>query len=525
MNTKVLLVDDEKLERALIRKGYAWDENGFEITGEADNGEEALKFFCTQKPDIVITDINMPYMDGLVLTEKIMKRSPKCRIIIITGYREFNYAQQALRLGVKDFILKPVNISELAELAGTIRQEIAREEGHDQEYSQLKETVAQNQGIVMESFLQRLVENRIEEEEAIHKLQIYHLEQLADVCACIDIKPYPNSAATQTLAISNRILKLVEDGQNDYTVAFIHYLCNIVLYFHSTDMDKTEEIARNLKDQIIQELHIHVDIGISQMNHGFEGISRAFRQAEMALSASVITERDSCITYGKYEAIRERNQGHPEIDWQDFSFHINNCSSSNVERRIDEYTQSMKFTGIAGTEYLKLMTMNMLSKASSVLNKHGKTLGQLIGEEELYNQVSGIQNVEDMNACLKAVIRQILIFCDRATTKKSSRLLDQTMAYLETHLYDTGLTLRTVAAQVYANESYLSRMFKQETGEGLIEYITRRRIEKSIILLNTTDLKVYEIAEQVGFSDPHYFSICFKKQVGVTVKRYKKPQF
>ncbi len=527
MITKVLLVDDEKLERVLIRKGYDWEANGFEIIGEASSGEEALEFFNRKEPDIVITDINMPYMDGLVLTEKIRERSSRCRVIIVTGYREFEYARRALQLGVKDFILKPVNINDVATLVENIKEELNQEEGYSKEYSKLKETAKENQDIVMESFLQRLVENHIDEEEAIHKLQMFSFDSLLEQCICINIKPYLKQSNTEigTLSVSKQIRTRIEKSKYKHVVSFVHYLCNIIIYLNGNEIEQVRNIAKEIKDQINQEWKIDADIGISQVNHGFSGISRAYRQAEKAISASIIIGRNSCITYEEYAKIKMDNQGKTEIDWQDFTFNVEGCLDKNVENNINEYTEAMKKAGITNTDYLKLMAMNMLSKASIVLTKYGKTLGQLIGEERLYEEVSRIETVEEMNACLKRIIKQILQFSDSMRTKKSNKLVDQALEYIGEHLCDSSLTLKTIAKKVYANESYLSRVFKQELGESLIEYITRKRIEHSINLLNTTDLKVYEIAEKVGFADSHYFSICFKKQVGVTIKEYKKPKF
>jgi len=182
MKIKVLLVDDEKLERVLIRKGYDWEANGFEIIGEASSGEEALEFFSIKEPDIILTDINMPYMDGLELTEKIREHAYKCRVVIVTGYRDFEYARRAIKLGVKDFILKPVNISDIAKIVENLKEELDQEIGYTQEYHQLKMTATENQDILIESFLQRLVGRNIEEDEATRKLQMYGFDRLLKNC-------------------------------------------------------------------------------------------------------------------------------------------------------------------------------------------------------------------------------------------------------------------------------------------------------------------------------------------------------
>lgn len=252
MKIKVLITDDEKLERVLIRKGYNWEENGFEIIGEASNGREALEFFDREpKPDIVLTDINMPVMDGLTLAEKILEGKSGCRVVIITGYREFDFAQRAVRLGVTDYLLKPLDFVDIEHTMRGIKEEIEAESNSE-----------------------------------------YGIKPA-------DLRPYPEK------------------------------------------------------------------------------------------------------------------------------------------------------------------------------------------------------------------------------TKKMNRIIQNAVRYIEENLSDPELNLKSVAAAVFVNESYLSRIFRQETGERLIEYITRQRIELSKRLLTTTDLKSYEIAEAVGIGNPHYFSICFKKLVGKTVTEYK----
>lgn len=521
MNTKVLLVDDEKLERVLLRKGYDWEGNGFEIIGEASSGEEALAFFDVMEPDIVFTDINMPYMDGLNLTEKIKERSDKCRVVIVTGFREFEYARRAIKLGVKDFILKPVNIDDISALAQTIKEEQKQAKGFIEEYQRLQETEYQSHGIVIDSFFQRLVENRIDEEEALHKIEMYRFDHLLDQCICIAIKSHGRQKNVGSLDKSRRILALIQENFEEPVISFVHYLSNVVIFISETNPLLGVQLSNEIKYKINQKLYFQVEIGISQVQHGFHGISKAYQQAEKAISASVILGRNSCITFDEYQQIKEKNKENLNMNWKKFTFDVENCLENQVEEHINTFSEAMKKAGVTDSSYLKLMTMDMLSKATGILTKQGKSLGDLLGEGYLYEEIAKIENVEEMNILLKKFIGQILDYSSSIREKKSNKLIEQSKKYIDTNLFDSQLTLKTIARAVFSNESYLSRVFKQEVGESLIEYITRKRIEESISLLNTTDLKVYEIADRVGISNPHYFSICFKKQVGVTIKEYK----
>lgn len=173
MSVKVLIVDDEKLERVLISNSVEWEKNGFEVIGEAGNGEEALEFFDMNQPDLILTDINMPFMDGVTFAQHIRERSKNCHIIMLTGYREFEYARKAVALGVDEFLVKPINAMEVTRAAVASREKIKTERGADREMAHLKQEAIGSRLLLRDAFLQRLLEQRVEEEEALHKLQMF----------------------------------------------------------------------------------------------------------------------------------------------------------------------------------------------------------------------------------------------------------------------------------------------------------------------------------------------------------------
>lgn len=524
MKIKVLLVDDEKLERVLIRKGFHWEERGFEIIGEASHGEEALDIMKHKQPDLVVTDINMPFMDGLELTEEILRQYPQCRVIIVTGYREFDYARRAVKLGVKDFLLKPVNIKDLEETVTKIKKEIEEQKSIKKEYVKLQETVHEHHEIVIESFLQRLVEGRVEEEEARNKLTLYGFEGILKRNRCINIKPIflSDTKEEEKLQLSREMLSAAKSISSDDMVIFQHFLYNIILFLPSLKENEEEAIAHQLLESILKQKRLECIIGISEVQEGFQGILHTYVQSQKAISTSVILGKNCVIPYREYRRIKRKSSSMEKFDWKEFIVAIENGMESQVFDYIDYYLEAMSKEGLFDPNYLKLSTMSMLLKVSTVLTKYGKSLEDIIDQEDMYDKISKIDTLWSMKQYLEESIGAILNFHNTVRSKKSNKLIDQVVTYLDEHVYEQNLTLKRIAKDVYVNESYLSRIFKKEMGESLIEYITRKRIEESMRLLDTTDLKVYEIAEKVGINDPHYFSICFKKHVGVMVKEYKK---
>ncbi|OYP47616.1 hypothetical protein CG709_03320, partial [Lachnotalea glycerini] len=189
---------------------------------------------------------------------------------------------------------------------------------------------------------------------------------------------------------------------------------------------------------------------------------------------------------------------------------------------IQEYVELIQCSRVTDIEYYRLMIMNILTRAGTTLNKYGMSLAQLVGEERLYKEVRLINTLNEMAEYLSQTLRIIMNYHESKKLKQKNKVVVEATAFIDKNLFDPELSLKLVASKIYSNESYLSRVFKKEKEISLIEYILKNRIEESIRLLNTTDLKVYEIAEKIGFRDSHYFSICFKKQTGVTVKEFKR---
>lgn len=521
MEIKVLIVDDEKLERVLIKRGFPWEDHGFLVIGEAASGTEALEFIKYRKPELVLTDINMPQMDGLELAEHIATLDENIHVIMITGYREFEYARRAVKLGVEDFLLKPIDMKELKEIALKIREKITKEKARRKEVEMLKQSVSANQDILMESFFQRLVEKRTSQEETEKKLPAYGCEALLEGCCCLSIHLKEERSGEADDRLHKSAMDLLGTNPIDGTIFFLHYMKNIVLFCMATSISDSREIARQIH-QMLKENHMDSTIGISRNHQGYGGIAEAFAESEQVLGASVLLGRNRIITYEEYMHIMEKNPNKLVFDWEDFLFSLTNGVSDKVSAAIDDYVNGISNSRVTEVEYLRLTVMDLMSKAGSTLHKYGVSLEQIIGEERLYESIRSIQTVEECRPFLEESIRMILHYHNSKKAKQGNKVVNDALEYINENFCDPALSLKTVAAAVFSNESYLSRVFKKEVGQSLIEYVLKKRIEESIRLLNTTDFKVYEIAENVGFRDSHYFGICFKKHVGVTVKEFKQ---
>ena len=266
---------------------------------------------------------------------------------------------------------------------------------------------------------------------------------------------------------------------------------------------------------------ITATIGVSEKNSEFNGIPTAYGQANKAIGVSVLLGRNKVVTFSEYQEIMKKNSSKKEIDWDEFSDAIINCRREEVLKYVSDYTEIIKAEKIPDEEYLKLMAMTIILRASSTLNKYGTNIYQLASEEEVFQNVREIRTIDDTSECVIKYIKQVCDYHEKKRSCKRKNVIKDALDYVNRNLYNPELSLKKVASDLYINDSYLSREFKKTYGVSFIEYISQKRIEASKKLLKETELKVYEVAEKIGFKDSHYFCICFKKQTGQTVKEYR----
>lgn len=519
MSVKVLIVDDEKLERVLINNSVEWERNGLEVIGEASNGEEALEFFDMNQPDLILTDINMPFMDGVTFAQRIRERSENCHIIMLTGYREFEYARKAVALGVDEFLVKPINAKEVTRAAVASREKIEQEWGTNREMAHLQQEALDNQMLLRDAFLQRLLEHRVEEEEATHKLQMFQLTKLLEPCICVSVNLRVDEGGQK----QEYCMRIIEWSREHTTamVCFRHYLNHVILFYGASD---AAQIAGEMQ-ALLAEMKVWTDcvatVGISEEKQGLMGLAEAYGQTQKVNALGMISGGKRLWNYKDYEKIRNRRKQMVEMNWKDLEIAMTGGSRERVEECVDAYTRELDAAGAPEEIYLKIMAIEIAERMAGVLARQGKSVSDVVGEQQYYRMVAEIDSVAAMQTFLKEVAGRILEQTEGLRTKKGNALVANVKVFVEQNLGNPELSLRLVAQELYMNGSYLSRVFKQEVGESLIEYITRKRIEKSMQLMDETGMKAYEIAEQVGIKDAHYFSICFKKYVGVTVKEYK----
>lgn len=492
----VMIVDDERLERVLISKSYEWQTNGFEIVAEASNGEEGLSIFRDKRPQLVITDINMPLMNGLDFARSIKEIEPKTQVVILTGFHEFSYAQSAVNIGVYSFLLKPLNRNELASVAEKARAEILIDQREKNEKLKVQSELHH---MVRDGFLQRLVNGRVSQLEFEELVQDAELSILKEKLFCI----YAKSSFA---------------APKEWKCIQFEYFLGGTVVLVLPERGETEEILT--KEINESGLCAHNYIGVSCLCFGVDEIKGAFRQACETADALQMTNTCGCSSYNRlfFEKSRLPSDKESNVILQSYIESLTSGQWQSVLELGNSYLQKAEAAHKAG--FLRLSLRHILTVSFECLSDMGEII-----PEEIWNDVidsaNSVSNLFTARRRFADGIRMIQKCVDGPENgRRYSKIVSQAIDHIKANYNDAQLSLKTLARSLYINDSYLSRVFKKEVGKGVAEYIVDIRIAEALEYLEDSSLKIYQVAEKVGFNDPHYFGQCFKKAMGLTVREY-----
>lgn len=531
---KVLLVDDEVLIRQAISENIHWEEMGFELLAGCENGREAIRVIEETAPDLVLTDICMPYVDGIELARYVQEHCPGARTIIISGYDEFEYAKQAVRYQVMEYILKPITPTELTEVLLKAKAILDKEHSREQTFRKLRGAYRSNRPILRTRFLNSLLRGNEREEDLEEKMRELELT-LEDSClntAIVegdDLSPFLNQYAgvhedLALFSIFNILQELIEQAGKG--IVFQDQEERTVIIFQGKDSKSLEkEMDAGLQEaraKILELLQIETTAGVGvpvtrvmDLHYSFDK-ARAAAEMKWLLGGGQILHA---------ETVAER-ETLGEVDVPQWAARvlaaIKEADEEGVEREVRAFAQEIREQRMTRNRAILLM-QNLLLTVLNRANLNEKQENQLVEEEKsLMNRLYTYEHLRDMATDVIAICQSISRLLGERMDSYGKKQAMRAMDYIDQNYMNSDLNLNTMCSYLAMSTSYFSNLFKTHTGETFVEALTRRRMEAAKELLVTTTKRSYEIAEEVGYADPHYFSIAFKKATGQTPTEYAK---
>ena len=477
----LLLVDDEEEVIEVIARKVKWEELGFSVIGHANNGYKALEMLEEVQPDVVMTDIKMPYMDGLKLCGHIKERYPATKILLFTGFDDFEYAKEAVHLEIEEYILKPLNLAEITKVFENLRQKLDQERNEKRNADLLRKYYDESLPLLQANFYSTLIEGRIPEEELYRYMTDYQIRFDGALYCCIVVH---TSASQVPAGMDIRLLTISvdrqagEELQKRWRAKRFTYLGETVMITQLKSEDEiselTDECDRFCK-YIDHVMGAKVTVGIGQVCDHVSELAKSYQTAKEAASYRVL--------YGSNKAI--------------------NLHEIVPQRKIMMDTND-------GSGLLNIFKMICLGNESDI-------------EKAVGNYMKQISNFEP-NFLEKWLLKTArMLHSDMADARYHSKksLIDQAKEYVQQNYQKEELGLDDICRQLGVSNSYFSSMFKKETGKSFVGYLTDYRMEKAARMLVETGEKSYMIAKSVGYSDPNYFSYVFKRSYGVSPSKYR----
>lgn len=510
---KVLITDDEMQVRMGLRMKINWEEEGFEIVGEASNGKEAIEWLRSEKIDLVITDMRMPIMSGLELAQCCYEEFPKVKVVVLSGYSDFEYVRGSLKEGVKDYLLKPVAPDELEETLRKIRTEIVEEKKKQAEETQMRHLAMTQFQEVQEQYLLYLVKEAWPESAMVKerlcqlKLEEMTSENTKFQFLSVEIRDrsnQPNRLKELWLPFQ-MMCKEMADGENGL---YTFYDPSYVNMIHFLKVVEDEQVTFSCLVKVIQHqvkslLHLETVIGMGSVVEGVSSLKNGYISSLLAWSKSQLGTHSQVIDVS-------------DLQEDDFEF------STDMERKLTNAVENANF--IMFKENLD----TLLNKGQSILafsfisNRVLFLLGASARKYDM--ETKDVQNmmwncqqsIWELNSYRK-VIEQLIelarLIIEKVRTARFSNgklAIESVRQYLDQH-YANEISLTFLSEMFHINSAHLSETFKNQVGQNFSDYLVNVRMKKAKEFLEDKQLKIIDVANLVGYSNSGYFSTVFKK--------------
>ena len=516
---RLILVDDEAIVREGISRCLPWGTNGFEIAGLFDRGQPALDYIENNSVDIVITDINMPRMDGLTLSRILMERYPKIMVLLLTGYDAFEYALGAVKNQVREFLLKPITAEELSRVLERIKEELdfSREKARQQ--ALLEEKLSRSFPILRERFLYRLVSGHLPA-EGISRRRSYF--QWIDHGAFyqVAVLSIPESWNEMEFLILSEYLKgLMKPGDE----VFSNREEDIVLLLQGQDAAELEGRAKGTAEKAF--LHAsrlkgdHLSAGYGEVVDSPVSLHSSYRGARTALDYSRVLGLSQILSI---HDVRDRKR----ISLDGFNtlaralmVQLRSGSLRDCEKALSAVFSFLEAHYLTLSEASRYLTRLHFLLVSFLQEMDLFTLGE---EDPILHPPGNFGSLNQAGTYFFKVLQRI---DERVQSRRQDLLLsrlDKAREIIARRYGDSQFSLKDICDELYLSTSQFSLLFKEGVGQTFVEYLTAHRVEQAKNLLKSTNLRGYEVAERTGFSDPRYFSLVFKKLTGLTAREYRR---
>ena len=530
---KIFLAEDEVVVRETIKRMIPWEELGFELVGEAADGEMALPLLIRQQPDLLITDIKMPFMDGLTLARLAKKEIPGLKVVILSGYDDFNYAKQAIGIGVEDYLLKPITKNALIERLSEIRSRYEHEKTQKEYYEKFQREMQAYEKNSSRDFFEALVGGSMDMMEVYKRAEKLGLDIVAEaynvLIFTMNCDEDFSGQRDEYSSWEAESLELLENFFAGHSSAML-FRSNIFSYgvLLKGQREAIEENTRACVDEIRKILSRQdgrrewfLAVGqsverLSQIQKSYHTASRAFSQRYLYDENILYYDEMETMEHPGGQAETEDNAYLQKVDVNALNPAIlqkflSNGLQEETENFVKDYFYAIGQEPMESLVFRNYVILNVRFSVISFIKGLGCDTNEMESADTEEVLAESGKNMESAIAYAKKMISQAIEIRDQNSGNKNRSILKTAVDFIDSHYMDEEISLNTVANVANVSSNHFSALFSQNMGQTFIEYLTTLRMNKAKELLRCTGMRSSEIAGEIGYKDAHYFSYLFKK--------------
>ena len=541
---KIFLAEDEVVVRETIKRMIPWEELGFELVGEAADCEMALPLLIRQQPDLLITDIKMPFMDGLTLARLAKKEIPGLKVVILSGYDDFNYAKQAIGIGVEDYLLKPITKNALIERLSEIRSRYEHEKTQKEYYEKFQREMQAYEKNSSRDFFEALVDGSMDMMEVYKRAEKLGLDIVAEaynvLIFTMNCDEDFSGQRDEYSSWEAESLELLENFFAGHSSAML-FRSNIFSYgvLLKGQRETIEENTRACVDEIRKILSRQdgrrewfLAVGqsverLSQIQKSYHTASRAFSQRYLYDENILYYDEMETMEHPGGQAETEDNAYLQKVDVNALNPAIlqkflSNGLQEETENFVKDYFYAIGQEPMESLVFRNYVILNVRFSVISFIKGLGCDTNEMESADTEEVLAESGKNMESAIAYAKKMISQAIEIRDQNSGNKNRSILKTAVDFIDSHYMEEDISLNTVANVANVSSNHFSALFSQNMGQTFIEYLTTLRMNKAKELLRCTGMRSSEIAGEIGYKDAHYFSYLFKKTQGMTPSDYRK---
>lgn len=519
----IILADDECNILYGMQKGIDWEELGFVVVGTAQNGKEVLEMMDEFHPDLVISDIKMPFLDGLELAKEIHENYMNTKVILFSGWDDFEYARLAISYGVLEYLMKPIDYDEMRKLLVHMHQNLEREYDEKINRARLEDAYAKSLPLLRQQFFSQLVSEPMKEterEQQIRNLQLDLSKQEYFIVA-VKIQKEGKKDVFRELSMKEtlkealeKIAKVYEFGMGDKEIFLL-------------SGDKKHEIGkitRSLRETAVMIARIfgaQISCGISTCAENLKDIPTLYAQALKALEYNLVLPEES---YTYYNDLMPQQE--VEEDWNSqvemIGKSITYCTEEELKKQVEELISWLHKGHYNLNEYQIVILEISFSFSRFYKKYHITSDAEFSGTKKMAVKILSLGTGDELDHWLMNYCQLIRLLIQKKQVDNNVVLVENAKKIVEENFQNPELSVEFVCDQLHVSSSHFSKIFKQELGRTFVSYLTGWRMEEAKKLLHQTNYKSHVIGKMVGYPEPNYFSYVFKKNCGISPANYRK---